>query len=133
MIDTFATVGSCAQIGENCHISGGVGIGGVIEPINNTPVVIEDNVFIGGRTQIAEGSIVKEGAVLSMGLNIGQSTKIYDQEEDKLYYGFVPKYSVVIPGSIKNKYGIHQNAAIIIKKNSPELRKKLSINQILRT
>ena len=103
MIDTWATVGSCAQIGKNCHISGGVGIGGVLEPLQASPVIIEDNCFIGARSEVAEGVIVEEGSVLSMGVYLGASTKIVDRKNDKIYLGKVPAYSVVVPGSIKTK------------------------------
>ena len=101
MIDTWVTVGSCAQVGKNCHISGGVGLGGVLEPLQATPVIIEDNCFIGARSEIAEGVIVEEGAVISMGVYIGASTKIIDRQSGEIYYGKVPAYSVVVPGSIE--------------------------------
>jgi 2,3,4,5-tetrahydropyridine-2-carboxylate N-succinyltransferase len=97
MIDTWVTVGSCAQVGKNCHISGGVGLGGVLEPLQATPVIIEDNCFIGARSEIAEGVIVEEGAVISMGVYIGASTKIIDRQSGEIYYGKVPAYSVVVP------------------------------------
>ena len=112
MIDTWVTVGSCAQIGKNCHISGGVGIGGVLEPLQATPVIVEDNCFIGARSEIAEGVIVEEGAVISMGVYIGASTKIIDRKNDKIYVGKVPAYSVVVPGSIKTKKNLSLYCAI---------------------
>ena len=100
MVDTWATIGSCAQIGANCHISGGAGIGGVLEPLQASPVIIEDNCFIGARSEVAEGVIVEEGSVISMGVFLGASTKIIDRNNGKIFYGRVPKYSVVVPGSI---------------------------------
>lgn len=132
MIDTWATIGSCAQIGENCHISGGVGIGGVLEPIQASPVIIEDNCFIGARSEIAEGVIIREGAVLGMGVFIGASTKIIDRETNKVLYGEVPPYSVVVPGSIPSKNDISTYCAVIIKKVDENTRSKTSINEILR-
>ena len=131
MIDTWATVGSCAQIGKNCHISGGAGIGGVLEPLQANPVIIEDNCFIGARSEVVEGVVIKEGAVLSMGVYIGKSTKIYDREKDEVFYGEVPPYSVVVPGSLPgDKYNLY--AAIIIKKVDEKTRSKVSINELLR-
>ena len=103
MIDTWATVGSCAQIGKNVHLSGGAGIGGVLEPIQANPVIVEDNCFIGARSEVAEGVIVKEGSVLSMGVYIGASTKIVDRETGKIFFGEIPPYSVVVPGSLPGK------------------------------
>jgi len=133
MIDTWATVGSCAQIGKNCHISGGVGIGGVLEPIQANPVIIEDDVFIGARSEIAEGVIVERGAVLSMGVYIGASTKIYDRESGEVIYGRVPAYSVVVPGVLpSNKGGINTYAAIIVKKVDAGTKSKTALNKILR-
>jgi 2,3,4,5-tetrahydropyridine-2-carboxylate N-succinyltransferase len=132
MIDTWATVGSCAQIGKNCHISGGVGIGGVLEPLQATPVIIEDNCFIGARSEVVEGVIIREGAVLSMGVFIGKSTKIYDRQTGEIFYGEVPPYSVVVPGSLPGeKCSLY--AAIIIKKVDANTRSKVSINELLRT
>jgi len=131
MIDTWATVGSCAQIGKNCHISGGAGIGGVLEPLQADPVIIEDNCFIGARSEVVEGVIIKEGAVLSMGVYIGKSTKIYDREKDEVTYGVIPPYSVVVPGSLPgDKHSLY--AAIIIKKVDEKTRSKVSINDLLR-
>jgi 2,3,4,5-tetrahydropyridine-2-carboxylate N-succinyltransferase len=133
MIDTFATVGSCAQIGNNVHISGGVGIGGVLEPLQASPTIIEDNCFIGARSEIVEGVVVGHGSVISMGLYISQSTKIYNKTTGEISYGYIPPYSVVIPGSlpsIDGKYSV--SAAIIIKTVDEKTRKKVGINQILR-
>ena len=135
MIDTWATVGSCAQIGKNVHISGGVGIGGVLEPVQAHPVIIEDNCFIGARSEIAEGVIVEEGAVISMGVYIGASTKIVDRTSGKITYGKVPAYSVVVPGSIPNKKnldGPSLYSAVIVKKVDEKTRSKTSINDLLR-
>ncbi|MDG7056108.1 MAG: 2,3,4,5-tetrahydropyridine-2,6-dicarboxylate N-succinyltransferase [Wolbachia endosymbiont of Meromenopon meropis] len=132
MIDTWATIGSCAQIGKNCHISGGVGIGGVLEPVQASPVIIEDNCFIGARSEIAEGVIIREGAVLGMGVFIGKSTKIFDRETNKIIYGEVPAHSVVVPGSVLSKNNISIYCAVIIKKADKNTRLKTSINQILR-
>ncbi|MDR2609305.1 MAG: 2,3,4,5-tetrahydropyridine-2,6-dicarboxylate N-succinyltransferase, partial [Rickettsiales bacterium] len=132
MIDTWSTIGSCTQVGKNCHISGGVGIGGVLEPIQASPVVIEDNCFIGARSEIAEGVIIREGAVLGMGVFIGASTKIIDRETNKVLYGEVPPYSVVVPGSIPSKNNISTYCAVIIKKVDEKTRSKTSINEILR-
>ncbi len=133
MIDTWATVGSCAQIGKNTHISGGAGIGGVLEPLQNNPTIIEDNCFIGARSEIVEGVIVEENAVISMGVFIGQSTPIYNRMTDTISYGKIPRNSVVIPGSLpakNNKY--HTSAAIIVKQVDDQTRRKTSINQLLR-
>ena len=134
MIDTWSTVGSCAQIGKNCHISGGVGIGGVLEPLQANPVIIEDNCFIGARSDIAEGVIVEEGAVISMGVFIGASTKIVDRNTGKIIYGKVPAYSVVVPGVIP---AVKQDlpalyCAVIIKQVDKKTRDKTSINELLR-
>jgi len=133
MIDTWSTIGSCAQIGNNVHISGGVGIGGVLEPLQETPTIIEDNCFIGARSEIVEGVVIEEGSVISMGVYIGKSTKIYDREKDKIYYGRVPSKSVVVPGTIPskdNKCGLY--AAIIVKKVDQKTLKKVELNKILR-
>lgn len=132
MIDTWSTIGSCAQVGKNCHISGGVGIGGVLEPIQASPVIIEDNCFIGARSEIAEGVIIREGAVLGMGVFIGASTKIIDRETNKVLYGEVPPHSVVVPGSTPSKNNISTYCAVIIKKVDEKTRSKTSINEILR-
>ncbi len=133
MIDTWATIGSCAQIGNNVHISGGVGIGGVLEPIQSTPTVIEDNCFIGARSEIVEGVVIGEGSVISMGVFLGASTKIYDRETGQITYGKIPEYSVVVPGSLPSTDKTHSlNAAIIIKKVDAKTRAKVSINEILR-
>ncbi|WP_341808221.1 2,3,4,5-tetrahydropyridine-2,6-dicarboxylate N-succinyltransferase [Wolbachia endosymbiont (group E) of Neria commutata] len=132
MIDTWSTVGSCAQIGKNCHISGGVGIGGVLEPIQASPVIIEDNCFIGARSEVAEGAIVREGSVLGMGVFIGASTKIIDRETGKIFYGEVPPYSVVVPGSTQSKNNVSTYCAVIVKKVDAKTQSKISINEILR-
>ncbi len=133
MIDTWATVGSCAQIGKNCHISGGAGIGGVLEPLQAGPVIIEDNCFIGARSEVAEGVIVEEGSVLSMGVYIGASTKIIDRKTGKIIYGRVPKYSVVVPGSLKDKgSNVNLYCAVIVKTVDEKTRSKTSINELLR-
>jgi 2,3,4,5-tetrahydropyridine-2-carboxylate N-succinyltransferase len=133
MIDTWSTIGSCAYIGNNVHISGGVGIGGVLEPLQANPVIIEDGCFIGARSEIAEGVIVEEGAVISMGCYIGKSTKIIDRETGEISYGRIPKYSVVIPGSIESKNGLSTYCVIIVKKVDEQTRKKVSINELLRS
>ncbi len=132
MVDTWATVGSCAQIGKNVHLSGGVGIGGVLEPLQANPTIIEDNCFIGARSEIVEGVIIEENSVISMGVYIGQSTPIYDRETDTVSYGRVPAGSVVISGSLpkNDKYSLY--AAIIVKKVDAGTRAKTSINDLLR-
>ncbi len=135
MIDTWATVGSCAQIGKNCHISGGAGIGGVLEPLQANPVIIEDDCFIGARSEIAEGVIVEKGSVISMGVYIGASTKIIDRESGEVFYGRVPAYSVVVPGNVASSKGdknISLYAAVIVKKVDEKTRSKTSINDLLR-
>lgn len=133
LVDTWATIGSCAQIGKKCHISGGVGIGGVLEPIGANPVIIEDNCFIGARSEVAEGVVIGEGSVLSMGVFIGQSTKIYNRNTKEILYGKVPPYSVVVPGSIPSSDGSHSvYAAIIVKQVDSQTRSKTSINELLR-
>lgn len=133
MVDTWATVGSCAQIGKNVHLSGGVGIGGVLEPLQANPTIIEDNCFIGARSEIVEGVIVEEGAVISMGVYIGQSTRIYDRETGEIHYGRVPAGSVVVPGSLPSKDGSYSlYAAIIVKKVDAKTRAKTSLNELLR-
>ncbi|MBK4765318.1 MAG: 2,3,4,5-tetrahydropyridine-2,6-dicarboxylate N-succinyltransferase [Pantoea sp. Brub] len=132
MIDTWSTIGSCAQIGKNVHISGGVGIGGVLEPIQSNPTIIEDNCFIGARSEIVEGVIVEEGSIISMGVYIAQSTKIYDRNTGKIYYGRVPSGSVVVSGNIPSKDGKYSlYAAIIVKKVDAKTIKKVSINKLL--
>ncbi len=133
MIDTWVTIGSCAQVGKNCHISGGVGIGGVLEPIQSAPVIIEDNCFIGARSEIAEGVIVEEGAVISMGVFLGASTQIIDRETGETYVGRVPPYSVVVPGSRPTKNNLNLACAIIVKRVDEKTRSKTSINDLLRT
>ncbi|MBP7710104.1 MAG: 2,3,4,5-tetrahydropyridine-2,6-dicarboxylate N-succinyltransferase [Rickettsiales bacterium] len=135
MIDTWATVGSCAQIGKNCHISGGAGIGGVLEPLQANPVIIEDDCFIGARSEIAEGVIVEKGSVISMGVYIGASTKIIDRETGEIFYGRVPAYSVVVPGNIASTKGdknVSLYAAVIVKKVDEKTRSKTSVNELLR-
>ena len=139
MIDTWATVGSCAQIGKNVHISGGAGIGGVLEPLQANPVIIEDNCFIGARSEIAEGVIVETGSVISMGVYIGASTKIIDRETGETFFGKVPPYSVVVPGTIStNKpenfsQDLNLYCAVIVKKVDEKTRSKTSINELLRS
>lgn len=133
LIDTWATVGSCAQIGKNCHISGGVGIGGVLEPVQANPVIIEDNVFIGARSEIAEGVIVEEGAVLSMGVYVGASTRVYNRETGETITGRIPPYSVVVPGTLPSSDGkTNTYAAIIVKQVDARTREKTGINELLR-
>jgi 2,3,4,5-tetrahydropyridine-2-carboxylate N-succinyltransferase len=134
MVDTWATIGSCAQIGKNCHISGGAGIGGVLEPLQANPVVIEDNCFVGARSEIAEGVIVEEGSVISMGVYIGASTKIIDRETGKVYQGRIPSYSVVVPGNIPGKTPDSPSlyCAVIVKRVDEKTRSKTSINELLR-
>tara|TARA_B100001094_G_scaffold333441_1_gene412325 strand:- start:28757 stop:29581 length:825 start_codon:yes stop_codon:yes gene_type:complete len=133
MVDTWATVGSCAQIGKNVHLSGGVGIGGVLEPLQANPTIIEDNCFIGARSEIVEGVIVEENCVISMGVYIGQSTKIYDRQTGEIYYGRVPAGSVVVAGSLPSQCGTYQlYAAIIVKKVDAKTRAKVGINELLR-
>ncbi|HEY0630295.1 MAG TPA: 2,3,4,5-tetrahydropyridine-2,6-dicarboxylate N-succinyltransferase [Sphingomicrobium sp.] len=133
MVDTWATVGSCAQIGRNVHISGGAGIGGVLEPLQAGPVIIEDNCFIGARSEVAEGVVVEEGAVLSMGVFLGASTKIVDRSTGEVMYGRVPAYSVVGPGSLPSEKGGPSLAcAVIVKRVDERTRSKTSINELLR-
>ncbi|NHQ85673.1 2,3,4,5-tetrahydropyridine-2,6-dicarboxylate N-succinyltransferase [Iodobacter sp. HSC-16F04] len=133
MVDTWATVGSCAQIGKNVHLSGGVGIGGVLEPLQANPTIIEDNCFIGARSEVVEGVIVEEGSVISMGVYIGQSTKIYDRETGEVTYGRIPAGSVVVSGNLPSadgKYSLY--CAVIVKKVDAKTRAKTSINDLLR-
>jgi len=133
MIDTWATVGSCAQIGKHVHISGGVGIGGVLEPLQSSPTIIEDDCFIGARSEVVEGVIVEQGSVLSMGVYIGQSTKIYHRETGEISFGRIPAGSVVVPGNLPSKDGSHSlYCAVIVKQVDAETRKKVSINELLR-
>ena len=133
MVDTWATVGSCAQIGKNVHLSGGVGIGGVLEPLQAAPTIIEDDCFIGARSEIVEGVIVESGAVVSMGVFIGQSTRIYDRERDEISYGRVPAGAVVVPGSLPAKNGRYGLAcAVIVKRVDAQTRAKTSLNELLR-
>jgi 2,3,4,5-tetrahydropyridine-2,6-dicarboxylate N-succinyltransferase len=133
MVDTWATVGSCAQIGRNVHLSGGVGIGGVLEPLQASPTIIEDHCFIGARSEVVEGVIVEEGAVLSMGVYVGQSTRIYDRERDEVSYGRIPAGAVVVPGTLpaaSGKYGLA--CAVIVKRVDAQTRAKVGINELLR-
>ena len=133
MVDTWATVGSCAQIGKNVHLSGGVGIGGVLEPLQANPTIIEDNCFIGARSEVVEGVIVGEGSVISMGVYIGQSTKIYDRETGEVSYGRIPPGSVVVSGNLPSKDGSYSlYCAVIVKKVDAKTRAKTSINDLLR-
>lgn len=135
MVDTWATIGSCAQIGKNCHISGGAGIGGVLEPLQANPVIIEDNCFIGARSEIAEGVIVGEGSVISMGVYIGASTKIYHRDSGEILQGKIPPYSVVVPGVLPAKDPSRPSlyAAIIVKQVDAKTRSKTSTNELLRS
>jgi len=133
MVDTWATVGSCAQIGKNVHLSGGVGIGGVLEPIQAGPTIIEDNCFIGARSEVVEGVIVEENSVLSMGVYISQSTRIYDRESGRISFGRVPAGSVVVPGSLPSSDGSHSlYCAVIVKRVDAGTRAKTGINELLR-
>ena len=132
MVDTWATVGSCAQIGKNVHLSGGVGIGGVLEPMQASPTIIEDNCFIGARSEIVEGCIVREGAVVGMGVFIGKSTKIFNRETGETTYGEIPPYSVVVSGSIPSKGGVNLYCAVIVKQVDEKTRSKTSVNDLLR-
>jgi len=132
MVDTWVTVGSCAQIGKNVHLSGGVGIGGVLEPMQAGPTIIEDNCFIGARSEVVEGCIVREGSVLGMGVFIGKSTKIVDRETGEVFYGEVPPYSVVVAGSMPTKGGINLYCAVIVKRVDAQTRSKTGINELLR-
>ena len=135
MVDTWATIGSCAQIGKNCHISGGTGIGGVLEPLQASPVIIEDNCFIGARAEVAEGVIVRKGSVISMGVFLTASTPIFDRQNGKTLYGEVPEYSVIVPGSMPSK-NVSSDAmlscAVIVKTVDEKTRSKTSINELLR-
>ncbi|MGO4853988.1 2,3,4,5-tetrahydropyridine-2,6-dicarboxylate N-succinyltransferase [Phaeovulum sp. W22_SRMD_FR3] len=132
MVDAWATVGSCAQIGKNVHLSGGVGIGGVLEPMQAGPTIIEDNCFIGARSEVVEGCIIREGSVLGMGVFIGKSTKIVDRETGEVSYGEVPAGSVVVAGSMPSKNGVNLYCAVIVKKVDAQTRSKTSINELLR-
>jgi 2,3,4,5-tetrahydropyridine-2,6-dicarboxylate N-succinyltransferase len=133
MVDTWATVGSCAQVGKNVHLSGGVGLGGVLEPVQANPTIIEDNCFIGARSEIVEGVIVEENSVISMGVYIGQSTKIYDRTTGKIHYGRVPAGSVVVSGSLPASDGSHSlYCAVIVKQVTAQTRAKVGINELLR-
>ena len=139
MVDTWATIGSCAQIGSKCHISGGAGIGGVLEPLQANPVIIEDDCFVGARSEVAEGVIVEQGSVLSMGVYLGASTRIVDRQSGEVYYGRVPAYSVVVPGSMAGQARADGEAgpslycAVIVKRVDAQTRSKTSINELLRS
>lgn len=134
MIDTWATVGSCVQVGKNVHLSGGAGLGGVLEPLQASPTIIEDNCFIGARSEIVEGAIIGEGSVISMGVFIGASTKIFNRLTGEVSFGYVPPGSVVVPGSLPSKDGTHHlNCAVIVKQVTAETRAKVSINELLRS
>ncbi len=134
MVDTWATVGSCAQIGKNVHLSGGVGIGGVLEPLQAGPTIIEDNCFIGARSEVVEGVIVGHGSVISMGVYIGQSTRIYDRETREVSYGYIPPGSVVVSGNLPAKDGSHSlYCAVIVKKVDERTLSKVGINELLRS
>ena len=134
MVDTWATVGSCAQIGRNVHLSGGVGIGGVLEPVQAGPTIIEDNCFIGARSEVVEGVVVEEGAVISMGVFIGQSTRIYDRARDEVLYGRVPAGAVVVPGNLPSEGGrCSLYCAVIVKRVDAKTRAKVSLNELLRS
>jgi 2,3,4,5-tetrahydropyridine-2-carboxylate N-succinyltransferase len=134
MVDTWVTVGSCAQIGKRVHLSGGVGIGGVLEPLQAAPTIIEDDCFVGARSEVVEGVVVERGSVLGMGVYIGQSTKIYDRETGEVHYGRVPAGSVVVAGNLPSKDGTHSlYCAVIVKKVDEKTRSKTSLNDLLRT
>ena len=132
MVDTWATVGSCAQIGKNVHLSGGAGIGGVLEPVQAAPTIIEDNCFIGARSEVVEGVIVREGSVLGMGVFLGQSTKIFNRSTGEITYGEVPPYSVVVSGSLPSANGVNLYCAVIVKTVDEGTRGKVAINELLR-
>lgn len=132
MVDTWATIGSCAQVGKNCHISGGAGLGGVLEPLGANPVIIEDNCFIGARSEIVEGVIVEEGSVIAMGTFIGQSTQIIDRQTGEIFKGRVPAYSVVVPGTRASENGLGLACAVIVKRVDAQTRAKVSLNELLR-
>jgi 2,3,4,5-tetrahydropyridine-2-carboxylate N-succinyltransferase len=132
MVDTWATVGSCAQIGKNVHLSGGVGIGGVLEPLQANPTIIEDNCFIGARSEVVEGVIVKKNSVISMGVFIGKSTKIFNRSTKEITYGIIPEGSVVVSGSLPSKNGVNLSCAVIVKQVDEKTRAKTAINDLLR-
>ena len=132
MVDTWATVGSCAQIGKNVHLSGGAGIGGVLEPVQAAPTIIEDNCFVGARSEVVEGVIVREGSVLGMGVFLGQSTKIFNRSTGEITYGEVPPYSVVVSGSLPSANGVNLYCAVIVKTVDEKTRGKVAINELLR-
>ena len=132
MVDTWSTIGSCAQVGQNCHISGGVGIGGVLEPLQAQPVIIEDDCFIGARSEVAEGVTVEQGSVISMGVFLGASTKIVDRQTGHISFGRIPPYSVVVPGTLPSQNGVSLSCAIIVKTVDAKTRSKTAINDLLR-
>ena len=132
MVDTWATVGSCAQIGKNVHLSGGAGIGGVLEPVQAAPTIIEDNCFVGARSEVVEGVIVREGSVLGMGVFLGQSTKIFNRSTGEITYGEVPPYSVIVSGSLPSANGVNLYCAVIVKTVDEKTRGKVAINELLR-
>ena len=132
MVDTWATVGSCAQVGKNVHLSGGAGIGGVLEPVQAAPTIVEDNCFIGARSEVVEGVIVREGSVLGMGVFLGQSTKIFNRSSGEITYGEVPPYSVVVSGSLPSANGVNLYCAVIVKTVDERTRGKVTINELLR-
>ena len=132
MVDTWATVGSCAQVGKNVHLSGGAGIGGVLEPVQAAPTIIEDNCFVGARSEVVEGVIVREGSVLGMGVFLGQSTKIFNRSTGEITYGEVPPYSVVVSGSLPSANGVNLYCAVIVKTVDEKTRGKVAINELLR-
>jgi len=133
LVDTWATVGACAQIGKNVHLSGGVGIGGVLEPLQANPTIIEDDCFIGARSEIVEGVVVEKGAVISMGVYLGQSTKIYNRETGEVSYGRIPRGAVVVPGNLPAKDGTHSlYCAVIVKQVDQKTRDKVGLNELLR-
>ena len=133
MIDTWASVGSCAQVGKDCHISAGTGIGGVLEPLQANPTIIEDNCFIGARSEVVEGVIVREGSVLAMGVFISQSTKIYNRQTGEIHFGEIPPYSVVVPGTLPSEDGSHSlDCAVIVKTVDAQTRSKTGVNELLR-
>ncbi len=132
MIDTWSTIGSCAHIGKNCHISGGVGIGGVLEPAGSMPVIIEDDCFIGARVEIAEGVRIEKGAVIAPGVFLTQSTRIYNRLTDEIIYGVIPEYSVVVPGTYRLNENVSVQCAVIMKKRDEKTNQKVALNQALR-
>ncbi|CAK8163337.1 tetrahydrodipicolinate succinylase [Candidatus Xenohaliotis californiensis] len=133
MIDTWATIGSCAYIGKNCHISGGAGIGGVLEPVNSKPTIIEDNCFIGARSEIVDGIVIGSGSTIAMGVYIGPSTKIVNRDTGEISYGFIPPKSVVVPGALPGKNNVSVYCVVIVKQADESTKKKVRLNELLRT